>query len=434
LRAAILVLGLAAVHPDARAGVEIHGTVVDAETGKPIPRFVVQYGRPDPKDPERMIWGWSEHRTESANPEGRLGSQTLGEKGAWLRVLAAGYLPQPITAKPYAGESGTIEVTVRLRRGQQIVGQVLDHRHAAVARASVFLVGGRAAPNITGGMAFQATIGGEEDKTVTRAVTDSEGRFALTGAGAEATTVAVSAPAFDLWLVPAPPVGKELEVFLPEPGRLVLRYDIDGGEPEATLCLQLNRGGRQGWAGADNVREPKVANRGRLVLENVTPGTYDISCLKKNLRVGDRVVTLLCDRRSVVVESGKAAEVAFVHDSGTPVEGAITGLKELNLTGAFVLAKPGDETKQGRPSPFAELGRYVEALTCNAAGRFQTPRLLPGTYTIVAEGYLTLTREQQAFTGWRLADYRAIAVVTVPEGGPAPRVRIAMPRVKGSPP
>ena len=130
--------------PDGNRRLEIRGTVVDDETGKPVPSFVVQYGRPDPKDPSRILWGWSETRFESANPEGLL-SETLSDKGGWTRVLAAGYLPQPITAKPYDGENGKTEVTIRLRRGRQVAGRVLDQTNKPVAQASVFLVGGRGA-------------------------------------------------------------------------------------------------------------------------------------------------------------------------------------------------------------------------------------------------------------------------------------------------
>ena len=421
LNTVVMFIGLAQANPS----LEIRGTVVDAGTGKPVPKFAVQYGRPDPKDPARTIWGWSESRVESANPEGRLPGATLSEKGAWLRVVAAGYLPQPITAKPYDGENGQIDVTVRLQRGQQIVGRVFDHRHNPVPQAAVFLVGGRSSPNITGGMAIRS-VTGSEDTTVTKSKSDAEGRFTLVGAGADATTVAVSTAGLDLWLVPAPPAGQELQINLPEAGKLVLRYAIEGSGPEATFFLQLIRNGRKGWDVVENLRESKIANPGRLVLENVTPGTYDLAIMRKNLRVGDRGMSPFCDRRSVVIEAGKAAEVAFVRDSGTPVEGEVTGLKEQKLKGAFVLVNRGDEAKDGRPDVFAV--KQVDALTCDETGRFKTPRLLPGTYTIVAEAYDPPTPGQPYFGGLREADYRAIAVVTVPRDGPAPGVRLALPK------
>jgi hypothetical protein len=398
--------------------------VVDAETGKPVPWFITQYGRPDPGDPARIVWGWSENRSESANPEGRLVT-SLSEKGAWQRVLADGYLPQPITERPYDGETGTVDATVRLRRGRQITGRVLDHHRRPLPGASVFLVGGRSAPNITGGKAVRAFLGGE-DPTVTKTAADADGRFTMTGAGGDARTVVVSAPAFDFWMEPAPPEGKELEITLPEPGSLILRYDIDGGEPEAAFFLQLLREGRQGWEAAENLREPTLANRGRLVLANLTPGTYDVACVKKNLRVGDIGISPFCDRRNVVIEAGKPAEAPFVRESGTPVEGEVVGLKELKLPGAFLLVNLGDEARDGRPGLFE--AKHVEALTVKADGRFQTPRLLPGTYTIVAEAYEPLSPEQRQSTGIRLADHRAFAIVTVPRDGPAPRVRIELPK------
>jgi hypothetical protein len=411
--------------PGDAPSVQIRGRVVDDETRQPIPRFVVQYGRPDPKDPSRIVWGGGEARTESPNPEGTFGA-TLFDQVPWSRVLADGYLPQPITAKPYAGETGTIELVVRLRRGSRIAGRVLDHAGRPVPGAGVFLLGDRIAPNITGGLALRS-IYGPEDDTVTRATTDAAGRFALTGAGADDfRKVAVSAPKLDLWIVPAPPEGKELDITLPEPGQLVIRYDIDGAEPEATVSLQLLREGREGWEVAYNVRVPIVPNRGRVVLENLTPGTYDLSRFQKDLRVGDRSLRPSLDRRKVVVGAGQTVEVAFVRESGAAVEGVVVGLKELKLPGAFVYVNRNEEARAGRPDWLVE--DRVEALTCDESGRFKTPRLSPGSYRIVAEGYFPEPPERRGFIGWPQADRRAFAVVTVPKDGPAPAVRIEMPK------
>ncbi len=74
-------------------GLEIHGKVVDIESGRPITDFVLQDGSPDPTAPERTIWGSGESHS-SPNPEGSL-DHTYIEKGVWCRVEMSLY-PHPI--------------------------------------------------------------------------------------------------------------------------------------------------------------------------------------------------------------------------------------------------------------------------------------------------------------------------------------------------
>ena len=88
--------------------------MVYIETGRPIGNFVVQEGRPDPDTPGGMKLDAGESWTSSSfNPSGSL-KTTLNDKGNGARVVAAGYVPQPITKKPYDGRPDTINVTVKL--------------------------------------------------------------------------------------------------------------------------------------------------------------------------------------------------------------------------------------------------------------------------------------------------------------------------------
>jgi hypothetical protein len=413
--------------PRPDAPLEIRGRVVDAGTGKPIDRFVEQSGRVDPKDPNKVTWGFSEGRTESANPEGRFHTNFSGYPEYRLRILADGYLPQPV--EPPQGQGGKVELTVRMRRGRQVVGRVVDGAGKAVVDAAVFLVGSRQV-NLTGGKAVRAFVGGE-DRTVTRAVTDAEGRFTLTGAGGDDDRVAVSAPTLDLHVVPAPPEGQELTVVLPEPGRLTLRYDIEGGEPEASFILQLHIE-EKGWQRVDNLREPTAPNGGRTVLTNVTPGTYALSRFQQ-LRIGDMGRGVLCDRREVTVASGQAAEANFVRDRGGAISGQVVGLDPDKGPGALLSVWPAEATG----NPFAREVLTMptfDATTCGKDGRFRTERLLPGSYTVVAEAYIPAPKGGPFTTGIRLPDFLGVVKVTVPEQGPPPPVRIEMRPTPGPPP
>jgi hypothetical protein len=253
----------------------IRGKVVDIETGRPITHFFLQQGEPDPDDPSRTNWNAGESWS-SENPGGSL-DQSYTEKGEWWRVVAPGYVPQPLTEKPYDGRPGIVNVTVKLRRGWRIAGLVVDPSRKPVAGASVFLVGGRMMePNITGGKAWERSSNfmRSEDKNVTKAVTDGDGRFVLDAAGGYETAIAVSSAALDLWIhQPVPALGKSCEIVLPAPCKLVVRYRIEGAEPDAIVTLFSQH---DLWNVAVNERELKVPNGGQIAIENLMPGRYRV--------------------------------------------------------------------------------------------------------------------------------------------------------------
>ena len=394
---------------------KIHGNVVDIESGRPITDFVLQAGSPDPNAPERTIWGSGESHS-SPNPEGSL-DHTYIEEGEWCRVLAAGYVPQPITEKPYDGRPGTMIVTVKLRRGWRIAGRVLDSSRKPVAGASVFLVGGRMmGPNITGGKAWEWPVRflWSESKTVSKAVTNRDGRFVLNGVGGYETAIAVSASVLDLWIhEPVPALGKSCEIVLPAPGKLILRYDIEGGEPEATVSLFCEH---EHVRTAFNVQHVRVKNGGKCVLENLMPGTYDVE-RKKTVRVAAVARSLELEPSRVVIADGKTSELALVRNSGSEVQGEVVGLAELKMPGAFIsVVRP---RSLGLILANNQVHEAIEVLTCDATGRFKTPRLPPGSYVIVAEGY-KVPKPEERFDRLRSSVSRAIGEVKVPEHGPAP--------------
>lgn len=406
--------------PAPEVSLEIRGRVVDAETGKPVAHFVEQSGRVDPKDPAKVTWGFSETRTESPNPEGRFRANFSGSPEYRLRILADGYLPQPVEWP--AGQDGKGEVTVRMKRGRQVVGRVVDHAGKAVAGAGVFLAGSRQV-NLTGGKAVRAFAGGE-DPTVTKTVTDAEGRFTLTGAGGDDDRVAVSAATLDLWAVPAPPEGQELTIPLPEPGQLTLRYDIAGGEPEAKFLLQLHTWEMKGFERVENLREPTAPNGGRTVLRDLTPGTYSLT-RSQQLRLGDRGQNALCDRRNVTVAAGQEAVADFVRDRGGPIAGQVVGLDPAKFPGAFLYVLPAEATGNPLAHEDWKLTTF-DAATCGADGRFTTERLVPGDYTVVANAYLPEPKSGPFTTGIRPPESVGVAKVTVPEKGLPPPVQIQM--------
>jgi hypothetical protein len=75
--------------------VEVFGKVVDAETDKPVEAFITQAGKFDPQNPKNVNWGFSETRSTSGNF-----SATITWNEGWTpRILADGYVPQPVVSE-----------------------------------------------------------------------------------------------------------------------------------------------------------------------------------------------------------------------------------------------------------------------------------------------------------------------------------------------
>ena len=103
---------------------------------------------------------------------------------------------------------------------------------------------GNAGTTIGDGKAWQGIRSDmTEDKAVTKTSTDAAGRFTLPGGG-DAKRIVVSAPRLDFWVVPRPENAavkdSEFTIKLPVPGRLVVKYDIPGGDAKAKLFLQVD--------------------------------------------------------------------------------------------------------------------------------------------------------------------------------------------------
>jgi hypothetical protein len=397
---------------------QISGHVVDAETGKPVEQFVEQSGRVDPKDSTKIIWGMSEGRGFYRDDPSRLHT-TVDWKDGWrVRILANGYLPEPVLTTAPAKGVHEVAVTVRLKRGEAVRGQVVDYAGKAVAGAAVFLCVDRLA-FITEGKAV-AWHQRVEDQTVTRTVTDSDGRFTLWGAAQGPCWVAVSTLSLDLWARPASPRQRDLVIQLPRPGRLALHYDIEGAEPEGKFLLEFLTAKKERWA-AQNEREPKVANKGSRILANLAPGKYSLSRTKTLKGRG----TFLCEVRTIEVESDKTTDVRFARDRGQSIEGRVViPDKKAKFYVVFWPANASEE-------PFSRdnLGLPIfTAAACREDGTFRTERIAPGEYKIIAEGYLPEDFTKGFYTGVRLPDFVGASKITVPEVGTRGAVVIQMKR------
>jgi len=334
------------------------GLVVDDKTGKPVELFAYQEGLPNSKYPSGTMWicTYGAHR--------RRGGQfsishniVRGEK-VRVRVLAYGYLPEVVIAE--TDKDGRLlenPLVVRIRRGREISGRVLDHQGKPIVGAKVFLQGkGRL-------VALQHRIRRLGVETVS---TDSDGRFVAAGGGEPVTHVIVYAPHLNVWAVPIPEnLGEpedggpeELTIRLPQPATLKVFFDIPGAVDEhevhvqepggllvpaggkAQLQLNLKKLHGEGWRGTvDACQMAAVANPGEVVIDNLAPGVYDF-CRLINLetRGGRGVRCSSSGHREITLRPGETQVVRFVRDKGKRTTGGKEMLEKLKSLDAIYAA------------------------------------------------------------------------------------------------
>ena len=208
LRYRLIAAATGTSQPEGQSWIELRGQVVDEESGNPIEHYAIQRGFVDPKDASKVSWGGE--TTSSRWAGGRFQHREGIPRGqvAWFRVLAEGYLPAPITPKPVTAPAMESNLIIRLKKGVERRGQVLDHTGKPVVGALVMLAGHQHL-DLTDGKPHANYQG-------SRATTDADGRFALAGSGAgePGEHIAVSAASLNVWLAPVGEAGRELTIRL----------------------------------------------------------------------------------------------------------------------------------------------------------------------------------------------------------------------------
>ncbi|HUF62301.1 MAG TPA: carboxypeptidase-like regulatory domain-containing protein [Verrucomicrobiales bacterium] len=388
--------------------VAIRGKAVDAETGEPIGALIIQAGKFDPANPDGVTWGFSE--SGSSARDGSFSTSVRWAEGWTARVLADGYVPEPVLTEPPPAGRKEIEVTLRLKRGRLVRGQVLDHRGDPVPGAAVYAVGPTGL-NLAAGRAW--TTWGEPDEKAKPVTADENGRFELP-AGA-ASLVAVSHPGLDAWPASIPAEG-ELTIRLPEPSRVDVQLNIDGAEEESVVFCQLLSHLSQEFQPLGSTREVPIANGGTVSLPALPPGRYQI-CRRVMHRLEDVGMGGMLDRQFFELAPGEMRTIRWVRASGARIRGRITWPEDVKLSGVTVSVNAVEAEK----SPFEDSLWHTTyaSLAAGADGSFLTERILPGRYVLSAEGYLPLTPEQRVRTGMVGPAFRAELNIEVPATGPA---------------
>ncbi|HSH93720.1 MAG TPA: carboxypeptidase-like regulatory domain-containing protein [Roseimicrobium sp.] len=406
--------------------IDISGTVVDDATGKPVSNFSVQGGKVDDKDPTKITWGYTLETTTSSNPTARFSSRVQWSGGWRSRIVANGYVGEPILLKLPDESKQTFEnVVIRLKRGRRVTGHVLDHTGKPVSDAGVFVVGNPSI-NLTGGKSMELAGEFHEDTKAVRFATDANGAFTVTGVAEDRRHIAVTCPAVDLWVAEVPKEGgniEDLTIRLPEPGKLVVHYDIAGAPEKAQIFLQYHTWDLFKNAGVDNHRYAPIRQHEEMVLNNLAPGEYVIDRAKNSGNAYEQARTLL-DRRNIKVESGKTVVVDFVRLTGAPIVGLNDGeVAKAKPTRVIVRVVPVKED-QWRSVVF-------DAIAMEKGGKaiqsdFITERMVPGQYKLRVQVFVPETQEQQYSTGIVPPAFVGEVVVTVPENGKPEPVKIAL--------
>jgi beta-lactamase regulating signal transducer with metallopeptidase domain len=396
---------------------DIGGSVADDETGAPLTNFWVQEGMADLAKTNDILWSQSFWGGIMSGPQrGEFHVQGRKQGQAW-RVLADGYLPQMVMEHPLAGAIQTSSLVVRLKRGGELRGVVLSDAGAPVAGAQVAIQ--RAGSSFTPGSSWR-------DIGVLSAITDATGHFSLRGTDGTAQKVVVTSSDGQMIqpaLQSAP--GQEMKIALPKPATLIVRYDIPGDTEQADLSLQLLTREKEMplWNEVAADLSPVVANRGQIVLTNLTPGAYQFS-RERTLRAGVWQ-GWPSDRRTVVLESGETRQVNLVRSIGQRLRGEVTGLEKTQATNGCLFIRSENDT-----NAMGWVAMCFDALTFGKDGLFQTALLEPGTYTVVAEAYEPEVHSGTIHTGIRtgilLPDYVGMAKVTITTNAAPPSVKVEL--------
>jgi beta-lactamase regulating signal transducer with metallopeptidase domain len=381
--------------------VEIKGKAVDDETGKPIEKMFVQGGKIDSTDPVKVSWGYFEHRSSSRS--GSFTTSVEWHDGGWTsRVVADGYVPEPVYMRAPPADKREIEVLIRLKRGRTVKGVVLDHADKPLKEAAVFVIG----PS-----GLNVAAGAAESSEAVAVKTDEEGRFEIPAGGAE--FLAVSHAAFDAWAAEIPGTG-DMTIRLPEPARVEIELNIDGADKECSIFYQLLTSYMPEFGNLRSSRSVAIANPGKLTLAGLPPGKYQLSRSVSN-NLGEIGFGGMLDREFFEVKAGETKKINYVRDRGVRLRGKAVAPAGTKLLGIVISVRAVEATK----SPFDDRPWTTThaSLVAAADGSYLTERIRPGKYNVEAAAYTPLTDEQRMRTGAIGPTFSAAVAVEVPESG-----------------
>ncbi len=354
-------------------------------------------------DPHDKSWFWGE-------------SFRAGK--VWTRLLAGGYQPTLVTPDSIVAPLRLTNLVVRLKHGGDYHGVVLDYQGHPVPGIQVYLADKSN---------FYLQNGVENSFPPNKKIisTDTSGRFSLPGGnGTRQKIVIATADGHLFQVVPDADSSRSLTVKLPQPATLTIRYDIPDDIPKAEFVLNFRPQKLDSalWKDTSFGLEPVAQNGGEVTLTNLSPGAYELARRKwPNVGKGSRFGFL--GNTNLVLNPGETKRVEIIRPVGQNLRGQITGIAEAKAFGAYIYIfsdhgtnVTADWWQHQQPND------TIDMLACGADGQFQTARIPPGNYNLVAMAFT----EPRVYSHNMDPEYFGVAKVTVTADTPTPPIKITL--------
>ncbi|HEY2147042.1 MAG TPA: carboxypeptidase-like regulatory domain-containing protein, partial [Pirellulales bacterium] len=390
--------------------------------------FIYEEATFDEQNPPRFHWN-GEAIAPGSQRDGAFGTVVKNRPGkpVWARIVAPGYVPQPITEKPIELADDTVldKFEVRMQRGKTLAGRVVDAEGKPVAAAGVYLLRNQGRRQVVRDPAVTAPNQQFEMLAITHATTDADGRFKMSGWDSESARVAVLSGEMNLWVTSIPDDPSDWSIHLPHPATINCLVDDDPGERDSLYDLDFMNTGRKGWELLRAYQFNLRSKDGRLIAANHTPGQYELT-RRRRVAVGDYEGEFRLADVKLQVDPTATFTIDLRHPVGWPIAGKVVGLKELSLSGAVISVEPPGEVKRGAMT--------FDAVTCGEDGRFETGRIPPGKYRVHVDTYLPKKpADPHVFSGGRdlppsarLPDFTADADVTIAKDEQPARLKLEL--------
>jgi hypothetical protein len=397
----------------------IRGTVVDADSGKPVPDFEVGY-EASGMGGMRMRFRMADGRSSPGDPaavHADDGAFVIDDvpAGKWDVQASAGGYQKGRSAGVTVDEGGTAEgVEVRLVRGSSIAGRVIEDRSGKpVIDAAV-----RAEP-ASGGMGMPRMIGLDDDGSAT---TDAEGRFRLEGLSPGSYTLTASHPEWteETERVELKEQPSTVEIRLGR-GGAIGGVVLAGGRGVAGAGVSLSAAGQSRGPFGGGDRNAITDDAGRFRFDTLTAGRYT---LVASLRTQSSAPA------EAVLQGDASQEVTLVLAEGATIHGTVSGLAESARGNVMVSASGPEEyfanTRTGGDGSFELTGVPKGSISLRAnAGDFASGTRSATAQVVIAEGQTEAAADIVFETGFRVDGQvtrggRAVTdamVTAVPEGG-----------------
>ncbi|HZN66201.1 MAG TPA: carboxypeptidase regulatory-like domain-containing protein [Tepidisphaeraceae bacterium] len=297
-----------------RKPLKVRGTVVDAETGKPLEKFSVIQGLSF-SDSQPVHWQRREGQEKPTGKDGKFEyEQSYPYPGYAVRVEADGYLPAE--SRVFRMDEGEVALELKLRKGQGITGVVrgADGKPAAGAKVVV------ATPSNTAYIHNGKDI---NDQGCATATADNEGRYSLPPQVGPHMLVFIHENGYAE--LPGEQAAKSADVTLAQWGRVEGRVTV-GTKPAADSELSLYHV----ELGRYDPKAPRIHHQvdarsdgeGKFVFERVRPGEANVNRTIRMPMGNGGWMNPATHSARVKIEPGKTIQVVL-GGTGRPVVGRL---------------------------------------------------------------------------------------------------------------